>query len=266
MIILVNNCCSCNIIWKEWFTMKKVIALALALVMALSCGMMAFAAAELETIKSGDTVYYVCPTCKKLHESIEAYNSCIASHSTTAAPATAGSKEYKCPYCPEIFDSLQEYNDHLEGAHQADVKGNYEYHWDKYIGTDVVTLFSNLVDIFQSTGILEMLKNLVEKIWALIEQGINDAKSASSVAGALSDLEAKVIDLGFGDNADIKGLINSLKQKIKSFYGMNEKATTVEATVAEAPADTGSATAGIAAFAALSMAAAAAYVCTKKKD
>lgn len=243
--------------------MKKVIALALALVMALSCGMMAFAAG-IETVVHDGITYYVCPNCKKLYANIDDYNECVASHITTKAPTTAAApaaKEYVCSACGKTFDNMSEYNDHID-THWAEP----EYHWDKYIGTDVVTLLSNLVDIFQSTGILDIVKNLVEKIWGMIEQGINDAKSASSVAGALSDLEAKVIDLGFGDNLDIKNLINGLKSKIKSLYGMNEKATTVEATVAEAPADTGSATAGIAAFAALSMAAAAAYVCTKKKD
>lgn len=236
--------------------MKKVIALILALVMALSCGLMAFA--EETTVTT-----YKCPTCGKIYTNNLDYNKCIDSHVTTAAPTTQ--REFVCAQCGMVFYNNVLYNNHLEEYHQAGEKGNYEYHWDKYVGTDVVTLFSNLVDIFQSTGILEMLKNLVEKIWGLIEQGINDAKTASSVDGAISDLEAKVIDLGFGDNLDIKNLINSLKEKIKSAYGMNEKATTVEATVAEAPADTGSVSAGIAAFAAISMAAAAAYVCTKKK-
>ncbi|GEM_PF-923915 len=244
--------------------MKKVIALILALVMALSCGLMAFAT-SLETVTdvNGKT-YYVCK-CGKSYNSMDDYNKCVDSHITQ--------REFVCARCGMVFYDNTKYNNHLRDAHNLDDGesgrsgvnvGDVEYHWDKYVGTDVVTLFSNLVDIFQSTGILEMLKNLVEKLWALIEQGINDAKSAPSVAGALSDLEAKVIDLGFGDNLEISGLINKIKEKIKSFYA-NEKATTVEATVAEAPADTGSATAGIAAFAALSMAAAAAYVCTKKK-
>lgn len=237
--------------------MKKVIALVLALVMALSCGMMAFAADETTTAKKD----YTCSKCGKIFDDRKEYNDHLDTHNTTVAPTAAAQGPYTCSACGKVYDNMAEYNDHID-THWAEP----EYHWDKYIGTDVVTLFSNLVDIFQSTGILDMLKNLVEKVWGLIEQGINDAKSASSVAGALSDLEAKVIDLGFGENLEIKNLINGLKEKIKSLYGMNEKATTVEATVAEAPADTGSATAGIAAFAALSMAAAAAYVCTKKKD
>lgn len=206
--------------------MKKVIALVLAVAMVLSCGIMAFA--------EGTTA---APT--------------------TAAPTTAAPAErFICSACGKVYDNMAEYNDHID-SHWAES----EYHWDKYIGTDVVTLISNLVDIFQNTGILDMLKDLINKIWSLIE----NAASQASVAGAVADLEAKVGSLGFGDNATIKELINNLKQKIKALYGMNEKATTVEATEAEAPAETGSASVGIAAFAAISVAAAAAYVCTKKK-
>lgn len=235
--------------------MKKVIALALALIMALSCGMMAFA--------TDDDPEIACPYCnsKYVTSLMAEHKAACAKNPANTTTAAAAVTTYTCTACGKVFDNMSEYNDHLD-THWK----NAEYHWDKYVGTDVVTLFSNLIDIFESTGIFEMLKNLVEKVWGLIEQGIDSAASAASVAGALSDLEAKVIDLGFGDNVEIKELINNIKSKIKSLYGMNEKATTVEATVAEAPADTGSATAGIAAFAALSMAAAAAYVCTKKKD
>ena len=59
-------------------------------------------------------------------------------------------------------------------------------------------------------------------------------------------------------------LLNSLKQQIKNLYA-GEVATTVEATTAaEEIVDTGSSSVGIALFAAVSVAAAAAYVCTKK--
>ena len=60
-------------------------------------------------------------------------------------------------------------------------------------------------------------------------------------------------------------LSTSLKQKIKDFYSGN-KETAVEETAAVAPSDTGSSAAGIAVFAAMSVAAAAAFVCTRKKS
>ena len=58
-------------------------------------------------------------------------------------------------------------------------------------------------------------------------------------------------------------LVDSLKETIKGMYAGSE--ATVPATTEAAPIeDTGSASVGIAAFAAISVAAAAAYVCTKK--
>ncbi len=226
--------------------MKKVIALVLAVAMVLSCGVMAFAANQ------------KCPYCNGEYDEtlMSIHMDACAKNPKNIIEPTVAPTSYVCSACSKVFDNMAEYNDHIDSHwHEA------EYTWDKYIGTDVVTLISNLVDIFQNTGILDMVKELINKIWSLIE----NAASQASVAGAVADLEAKVGSLGFGDNATIKELINNLKQKIKALYGMNEKATTVEATEAEAPAETGSASVGIAAFAAISVAAAAAYVCTKKK-
>ena len=92
------------------------------------------------------------------------------------------------------------------------------------------------------------------------------AASQADVAGAISDLEAKIASLPIvGDIlTTIHNLITSLKQKIKDLYAGN-KETVVEETEAAATADTGSSSLGIVAFAAVSVAAAAAYVCTKKK-
>ena len=61
----------------------------------------------------------------------------------------------------------------------------------------------------------------------------------------------------------IDELINALKEKILSFYAPG---TVVPTTQPEEPSTTGSAPVGIAVFAAVSVAAAAAFVCTKKKD
>ena len=59
--------------------------------------------------------------------------------------------------------------------------------------------------------------------------------------------------------------MTAIKQKIKDFYAHDEAVVAEEVTCAEAPVETGSATAGIAVFAAITAAAAVAYVCSKKK-
>ena len=89
----------------------------------------------------------------------------------------------------------------------------------------------------------------------------------ADVAGAISDLEAKIATLPIvGDIlTTIHNLITSLKQKIKDLYAGNKETEAVEETDAAPTADTGSSSMGIVVFAAVSVAAAAAYVCTKKK-
>ncbi len=132
--------------------------------------------------------------------------------------------------------------------------------------SNVKGIFDQVISAIQTQGvaseILKSVQDLVNKILAAI--GVN---TQSSVLGAVSDLEAKIGDLGIiGDIFEyIHNLINKIKQKIKNFYA-GFKETTVEATAAEAPAETGSTSLGIVAFAAVSVAAAAAYVCTRKKE
>ena len=132
--------------------------------------------------------------------------------------------------------------------------------------SQVKGIFEQVMSAIQTQGvaseILKSVQDLVNKILAAI--GVN---TQSSVLGAVSDLEAKIGDLGIiGDIFEyIHNLINKIKQKIKNFYA-GFKETTCEATAAEAPAETGSTSLGIVAFAAVSVAAAAAYVCTRKKE
>ena len=93
------------------------------------------------------------------------------------------------------------------------------------------------------------------------------AVAQADVAGAISDLEAKLESLPIVGKVleYCHNLINTLKQKIKDLYAGNRETEAVEETDAAPSADTGSSSMGIAAFAAISVAAAAAYVCTKKK-
>ena len=123
----------------------------------------------------------------------------------------------------------------------------------------ITGVFSNSGDILaQIEGIINQIKEFIASF---------TGGEAANVLGIVDELEAKIGSFTLASDilSYVKGLITSLKQKIKDLYAGNRE-TVVEETVAEAPSDTGSSSvAGIAAFAAVSVAAAAAYVCTKKR-
>lgn len=169
--------------------MKKLISIVLALVLAFSGAVMAFAT--------------------------EATDATEATEATTAGPLDAITKAFE-----DLFAKVKE-------------------------------VLAGLTDYLKSIG--DMIRNPVP----LQESG---------VLGALDDFSAKVeaSDIGGDFIAQIKALITSLKQKIKDFYAC-DKETEIQETEAETDIPTGSASAGLAVFAAVSAAAAAAYVCTKKK-
>ncbi len=199
--------------------MKKVLALALALIMALSMGSMAFAA-------------NTCGFCKSVFDGDldEHIATCPKAQTTTAAA------EEKLTGTDALMEGLT-------------IKG----------------ILDLIVDIAKaSMSQWENIESIVIKILDLV-QGMGDALvSEADVKGAVADLEASLAEVKDGNaKSKLADLINGLKAKIKALYA-GEKATDV--TEPEAPADTGSASVGIAAFAAVSVAAAAAYVCTKKKD
>lgn len=90
--------------------------------------------------------------------------------------------------------------------------------------------------------------------------GLVNGVFTGSVDGLIAELE------GLFEGVEIKGidgLINALKEKILSFYAPG---IVTPPTQPDKAPDTGSAPVGIAVFAAVSVAAAAAFVCTKKKD
>ncbi len=102
--------------------------------------------------------------------------------------------------------------------------------------------------------------------WDKVEGAITDVLDAIEDKTAdLSAVEGEVINLEtlLADVPGVDGLLDDLKSTIKGLYA-GEVATVPETTAAEEPATTGSSSVGIVAFAALSVAAAAAYVCTKK--
>ena len=225
--------------------MKKVLALALALVMALSMSVMAFA--------DGDP--YVCPECGAELASASELNTHMKSVHTETDPIT-------CPICGEKFYIESEYNKHIE---ICDVKAD----GSETIMADftIKEILNMIVELVKGSmgqwdnieGVVIELIGFVEKIADLGVAAVSEAE----VKGAVADLEAALADVKI---PAIDELLNGLKQKIKDLYA-GEVATTVavvETTVADDPVDTGSSSVGIALFAAVSVAAAAAYVCTKK--
>ncbi len=183
--------------------MKKVLALALALVMALSMGTMAFAA---------------------------------------DAPS-------KCGICGSTFTNEEDF-----AAHVAECKPSEE--------EAVMSIINMLIDILKASfSQWDAVESVVIRLVDFIENIGTAAVSEADVKGAVADLEAA---LAGAEIPGVNDLLNQLKQMIKDLYA-GEVATTVEATTEAAPAaDTGSSSVGIAVFAAVSVAAAAAYVCTKK--
>lgn len=127
-----------------------------------------------------------------------------------------------------------------------------------------INILGDIVDLFTGkTDILTVITDAINGLISMIENFTDFTKEG--VQGAVEDLEAKVsnFSLGSGIIEKFKELISNLKQKILALYA-HEVATEVE-TEAEEPAETGSSSVGIAAFAAVSVACAAAYVCTKKR-
>ena len=206
--------------------MKKALALALALVMALSVSVMAFAEDPTTT--------------------------------TTTAATTTEAKTVivnVCPNCQRAFASEAEYNKHIDLCKGSDP---YVAPEKDYVDLTVKEILAMIVDVAKaSMSQWDAIESVVIRLVDFLEN-IGSAVAPADVEGAVADLEAALKGV---DGVD--GLLDALKAKIKALYA-GEVATEPETEVEE-PADTGSASVGIAVFAAVSVAAAAAYVCTKKK-
>ena len=231
--------------------MKKVLALALALVMALSMSAMGFAALELKCNVCGSTGFENDAALKSHMDTV---------HPTTAAPEAADPKLNTCPLCHEKFADEALYNAHIKDCKYV-VENGKESETVR-IDLTVKEILNMIIDLLKSSmtqwGDVE---SIIIRIVDFVENMGTLAADKAAVLGAVEDLEASLADVKIPGLDD---LLNQLKAKIKAMYA-GEKATTVEeTTVAEPVADTGSSAAGIAAFAAISVAAAAAYVCTKK--
>ncbi|MDY5948304.1 MAG: hypothetical protein SPJ42_03570 [Oscillospiraceae bacterium] len=209
--------------------MKKALALALALVMALSVSVMAFAE-DPTTTKAPTT-----PTTP----------------TTEAKPVIVN----VCPNCQRAFANEAEYNKHIDLCKGSDP---YVAPEKDYVDLTVKEILAMIVDVAKSSmSQWDAIESVVIRLVDFLEN-IGSAVAPADVEGAVADLEAALKGV---DGVD--GLLDALKAKIKALYA-GEVATEPETEVEE-PADTGSASVGIAVFAAVSVAAAAAYVCTKKK-
>lgn len=211
--------------------MKKTLAIVLALVLAFSMTAMAFAA-------ESDT---------KAPAAGSAVGGQVGSYTNN-----------ECPKCHAKFVDEAEYNKHVAACTYGE---SAPATTKDYVDLTVKDVLNAIVELIKSSNTQwNDIESVVNRLVDLVEnllKGITVPEA--DVNGAIDDLKAKV-----GDSGKLGGLLDSLKAKIKSFYA-GDKATTEATTAAEKPAETGSATAGIAAFAAISVAAAAAYVCTKKK-
>ena len=208
--------------------MKKTLAIVLALVLAFSMTAMAFAEDPTTTTAA-----------------------------STVAPVGGVPGSYDnnvCPKCGAKFAIEAEYNKHVAACTVGDPAPTKDY-----VDLTVKDVLNAIVELIKSSNTQwDDIESVVTRLVDLVEnllKGITVPEA--DVNGAIDDLKAKV-----GNSGKLGDLLDSLKAKIKSFYAGD---TTEATTAAEKPAETGSATAGIAAFAAISVAAAAAYVCTKKK-
>lgn len=284
--------------------MKKALAIVMALVIALSMSAMAFAAAQtceacgktfdnemaysdhLKSCSAAAALKKTCGFCNSTFGSDEALlehqKTCSKNTTTTTEKKTDPNKVYcdvcenyfanegeyvkhlalcndkLCPKCKRTFADEKAYNEHVAACTYGDQKD--------YVDLTIKDILTMIIDLVKTNaGQWDAIESVVIRLVDFIENIGTGLIPAADVNGAVADLEAALADF---EIPGINDLLNQLKAKIKAMYA-GEKATTVattEATTeAEAPVDTGSASVGIAAFAAISVAAAAAYVCTKKK-
>lgn len=193
---------------------------------------------------------FECANCHKRYLNPEQMVACEKSH--------IKDMDLQCPECGYKAQSIKDYNDHIKKLHGADSQ------YDNYFGEDttIMDIMNQFIAWIESSKITDMLLEFAYKIFDLLMAGAPEPE----VAGAMDNLEgaANKLNLSLPQFSGLKDWINTIKQKIKSFYA-GQAETTIEQTQAEAPVDTGSASGSIAIFATISVAATAAYVCSKKK-
>ena len=220
--------------------MKKALAIVLALVMALSCSAIAFAedasteaTTEATTVAAGDNNIDID------------VNVSVPGAEIVTIPA----ENAKCGKCGSVLADGELLADHecpTEAATEKD-----------YIDLTVKEVLNMIVELAKA-GMSQWadVETVVIKIVDFVDNLLNGT-ATGKVDGLIAELE------GLFEGVEIPGisdLIDALKAKILSFYASE----TVAPTEPTKTPDTGSAPVGIAVFAAVSVAAAAAFVCTKK--
>ena len=221
--------------------MKKVLAIVLALVMALSCGAMAFA--EETTTEAAATEATTEAAAGDNNIDIDV-NVSVPGAEVITLPA----ENAKCGKCGSVLAEGEKLADHecpTEAATEKD-----------YIDLTVKDVLNAIVELAKA-GMTQWadVENVVIKIVEFLD-GLVKGTTSGKVDGLVAELEGLLSGV---EIPGMKDLINALKEKILSWYTPDIFVT--EPT--ETP-ETGSAPVGIAVFAAVSVAAAAAFVCTKK--
>ncbi len=245
--------------------MRKLLAVVLALVLAFSCTAIAFAA---DTVANDS---WSCPYCNQKFEGYKNDPTSQKLHMDACdknpSNKTADNDEiYTCPGCGKKYTNLADYNACL-ASHNYGV----DMHYDDYIGKTLPQLFETLMTYFvgsqSQTLIFDILYKIFDYITAFIDARIGGGTGdVEGVNGAVAELDSALagIDLSLPEFDGVTDIVTSIKQEIKRIYASDIE-TSVEETEAEALPDTGSADAGIAVFAAVSVLAAVAFICTKKK-
>lgn len=230
--------------------MKKVIALVLALVMAFSMTAVAFA----------DETTTEAPATTEAAASNENNGTIIGTQVNNEVitviqqevVTVVEAKKNVCGNCGSSFDTDEALLAHQEACETLplDITAAIE---------DVVNAIVEIVkaNTGMSGDIADVVKKLIDFVAGLLDGVL---ASESGVNGIVADLEALIAGFDF-EIPVLSDLINKLKSFIKDLYA-GEIMTLPE----ETPETGSSAPVGIAVFAAVSVAAAAAYVCTKKKD
>lgn len=133
--------------------------------------------------------------------------------------------------------------------------------------SDVASAFGDIVDFAESITSDKDIFSTIEKAAAdcfnTLVSFSSDLLDGSIIADVVDDFRGVLEDLGIDTIVGkIKDLFNNLKETIKGWY---QTSSAAPAAPQEDAPDTGSSCVGIVAFATLSVASAAAFVCGKKK-
>lgn len=246
--------------------MKKVLAIMLALVLAFSMATVAFAA-ETTTKASAEPVVKVCPDCEQPFTDDAEYNKHLTICGLTATEAIVNT----CEKCDAQFTDQKLYVEHVAECTVGDEPD--------YIGLTVHDVLDMLLEYAKS--VMEQWDGIESVIIAALDFLKNfDLEGVASIVDSVTGaFQSAGLDTSSGGLAELlEKLVNTVKQWFKDLYEQESETAVVTTeevvtdatteTPEETAPDTGSVagtSASIAVFAAVSVAAAAAYVTSKKR-